>query len=249
MDIKGKVVVGKDGRMGRAFLGRLGVADVVTVGNAALGLLAVVAVKTDPGLAARVVLLAAVADGLDGVLARRFGGTSVGPYLDSLADVASFAVAPAVLVAHFGTTAWPVGSRPLLFGFTLVVTALFVALAVVRLGVYTAEETHVKTTSGVQTTLAATIIAAAVLAGMGGAALFVGLTAVLGPLMVTPIRYPDLHAQDALVMGSVQGLAVVLPGRLGEVFAFALLFLALGYMMLGPWFYWRDIDAAGSGPG
>jgi CDP-diacylglycerol--serine O-phosphatidyltransferase len=39
-------------------------------------------------------------------------------------------------------------------------------------------------------------------------------------------------------MGVVQGLAIVLRGRPGEVFAFALLFLALAYLTLGPRFYW-----------
>ncbi|MFC6737129.1 phosphatidylcholine/phosphatidylserine synthase, partial [Halolamina salina] len=44
-------------------LGRLGPADAVTVGNAALGFLAVVAATVDIGLAARIVLLGAIADG------------------------------------------------------------------------------------------------------------------------------------------------------------------------------------------
>jgi CDP-diacylglycerol--serine O-phosphatidyltransferase len=32
---------------------------------------------------------------------------------------------------------------------------------------------------------------------------------------------------------------VVLTGRPGEVFAFALLFLSLAYLFFGPRFYWR----------
>jgi len=40
------------------------------------------------------------------------------------------------------------------------------------------------------------------------------------------------------VMGIVQVLAIFLRGRPGEVFAFALLFLALAYLFLGPRFYW-----------
>ena len=51
------------------FVGRLGVADAVTATNAALGFLATAAAVVDPGLAARLVLLAAIADGLDGVVA------------------------------------------------------------------------------------------------------------------------------------------------------------------------------------
>lgn len=68
--------------------------------------------------------------------------------------------------------------------------------------------------------------------------LLVGLSAVMAALMLSDVTYPDLHAQDALVMGVVQGLAIVCSGTLGEGFSFGLLFLALGYLFLGPRFYW-----------
>jgi archaetidylserine synthase len=232
-------------RMSRPqFLGRLGVADVVTVGNAALGLAAAVAAGFDTALAARIVLLGAIADGLDGVLARRYGGTDVGPHLDSLADVATFGVAPALLLASVALDAWPVETAPVRAVVAVAVAALYVAFAVVRLGVYTVEDEDTIITHGVQTTLAATIVAAAVLAGLGSATVLVGLGAVLAPAMVTPVAYPDLHAQDALVMGAVQAVAVLTGGRIGEIFAFGLLFLALGYATLGPHFYWRDTESA-----
>ncbi|MFC7098613.1 protein sorting system archaetidylserine synthase [Halobaculum marinum] len=224
------------------FLSRLGLADAVTAGNAALGTLAAALVFVDPGLAARLVLLGAVADGLDGVLARRYGGTAVGPHLDSLADVASFGVAPALLVAATVTDAYPFDAAPIVYTAGLLVPAAYVAFAVIRLAVYTVEDSGAKTTHGVQTTLAATILAASVLAGLGSPAVVLGLAAVSAPLMVTPIRYPDLHPQDALVMGVVQALAILLTGMAGESFAFALLFLALGYLVLGPRFYWRSVD-------
>ena len=219
------------------FLGRLGPADAVTVANAAVGLVAAVVAATDAALAARLILLSAVADGLDGVLARRFGGTAVGPHLDSLADVASFGVAPALLLATAAgdPTATPRAAAP-----ALAVAAVYVAFAVVRLGVYTVEDEATVTTHGVQTTLAATIIAATVLAGVAAPTVLVALGAVLAGGMVTPIAYPDLHAQDALVMGVVQAVALLADGRVGEMFAFALLFLAVGYAVLGPGFYWRD---------
>jgi CDP-diacylglycerol--serine O-phosphatidyltransferase len=225
------------------FVGRLSLADCVTVGNAALGFLAAAAAAVDPGVAARLVLLAGVADGLDGVLARRYGASAAGTYLDSLADVASFGVAPALLVAAVARDAWPVGSDPVLAAAAYGGPALFVAMAVVRLGLYTALDSEADTTEGVQTTLAATILAAATLAGFVGAASLVGLSVVLAVAMVLTVTYPDLHPQDAVVMGLVQVLAVVLQGWFGEAFAFALLFLALAYMTLGPWFYWESEQA------
>ncbi|MFD1684761.1 protein sorting system archaetidylserine synthase [Halobellus litoreus] len=227
------------------FVGRVGLADAVTVSNAALGFLAAVAATVDVELAARLLLLAAIADALDGVVARRRGGTDVGPYLDSLADVASFGVAPALLVSMAVSTSWGLtGWRGLL---ALTGGALFVAAAVTRLGLYTAYDSDAAETEGVQTTLAATIIGATVLAGFTSPIVLVPLVYLLTALMLAPITYPDLHAQDALVMGIVQAAAILLGGRMGERlvgaigegFAFGLLFLSLAYLFLGPRFYWR----------
>jgi CDP-diacylglycerol--serine O-phosphatidyltransferase len=229
------------------FVGRLGLADAVTIANAALGFLAAAMALVDIDLAARLILLGAAADALDGVIARYRGGTPAGEYLDSLADVASFGVAPAVLVVVVVTKEWlPEADLAMLIADPVVliagfiVPAVFVAMAVTRLGMYTAYDVGTRETEGVQTTLAATILAAAVLAGYTGPWVLVTLIGVLAVLMVSTITYPDLHAQDALVMGVVQILAILLSGYYGRVFAFALLFLALAYLVLGPRFYWRD---------
>ena len=227
-------------------VGRVGLADAVTVANAGVGFLAAVAATVDAGLAARLLLLAAIADALDGVVARRRGGTAVGPYLDSLADVGSFGVAPALLVSMAVAEVWglttPRGAVAVVGG------ALFVAAAVTRLGLYTAYDSDVAETEGVQTTLAATILGATVLAGFTAPVVLVPLTFLLAGLMLAPITYPDLHAQDAVVMGVVQAAAVALGGRMGQQlvgsigrgFAFGLLFLSLSYLFFGPRFYWRQ---------
>jgi archaetidylserine synthase len=220
------------------FVGRLGLADAVTVGNAMLGFVAAFVATRDAGLAARILLLAAVADGLDGVVARKRGGTLAGPYLDSLADVASFGVAPALLIASRAAEAWTLADDPVAYVLGLLLPAVYVAMAVTRLGLYTAYDSDASETKGVPTTLAATILSAGVLAGFVGPTLLVALSGVLAALMVTQVTYPDLHPQDAVVMGAVQALAIVLRGRPGEAFAFALLFLALAYLTLGPRFYW-----------
>jgi CDP-diacylglycerol--serine O-phosphatidyltransferase len=227
------------------FVGRLGLADAVTVANAAVGFAAAVAATVDVELAARLLLLASIADALDGVVARRRGGTAVGPYLDSLADVGSFGVTPALVVVLAVADTWglatPRGAVAVAGG------ALFVAAAVTRLGLYTAYDSDAADTEGVQTTLAATIVGATVLAGFTAPVVLVPLTYLLAGLMLAPITYPDLHAQDAAVMGIVQAAAIALGGRMGRQlvgsigrgFAFGLLFLSLSYLFFGPRFYWR----------
>ncbi|ADJ15546.1 protein sorting system archaetidylserine synthase [Halalkalicoccus jeotgali] len=225
------------------FVGRLGVADAVTVGNAALGFLAAALATTDVAAAARLVLLAAVLDGLDGVLARRYGGTPAGPYLDSLADVASFGVAPAMLAVTLAVDGVTEASAVIVFG----IPALFVAMAVVRLGLYTAYDAAHTTTLGAPSTLAATALGAAVLAGIEAPAAVLAITVAFCYLMVSSIEYPDLLARDAVLMGVVHVLAVLIPGFQGGMFPVALVTLSLAYLLLGPWLYWGEAERAGEG--
>lgn len=224
-------------------IGRLGLADLITVANGMLGFVAAVAATVDPSLAARLILLASMGDGLDGVVARKFGATTVGKYLDSLADVAAFGVAPGLLVVGIVRVEWGVGFQTLSprLAVAVALAATFLGAVVIRLGFYTAEQSAEPVTIGVPSTLAATILAAAVLAGAGSASVFVVAAGVFTVLMVTQIRYPDLLARDTLIMGTIQGLAVLVPTVLGRAFPYALLTLGLAYLVLGPWFYWRDV--------
>ena len=230
------------------FVGHLGVADVATVANAALGFVAAAVATVDVHLAARLVLLAAIADGVDGVLARIYGGSEVGPLLDSLADVASFGVAPAVLVFVVASGEWELSlaAPDARLALALVVPALFVGMGVVRLGLYAAYDSDSAATEGVQTTLAATILALLVLAGVPGllgvstATLLLVAAGAAVYLMVAPVGFPDLHTRHQLVFGGLQGLAILLPDALGALFPRTLLLFALAYLLLAPRFYWRE---------
>ena len=221
------------------FVGRLGLADLLTVTNAALGFVAVAAATIDPLLAARIVLLGAIFDALDGIIARWRGGTSIGPHLDSLADVATFGVAPAYLVFVVGRNADVLGTGwvgELAFG---AVPALFVATAVTRLALYTELDVDDDRTEGVQSTLAATLLAAGMLVGLGPAVLLAG-TGLLALGMLAPVSYPDLRVRDALVMGTIQAFTVGFPQVYDRVFPTVLFIWALGYLVLSPWLYRRD---------
>jgi CDP-diacylglycerol--serine O-phosphatidyltransferase len=225
------------------FLGRLGAADAVTVGNAMLGFAATAAVLTDLSLSARLVLLAGIADGLDGFVARHAGSSAVGTYLDSLADVASFGVAPAMLVVAVAHAAYTGTTLPFLAA--VAVAALFVGMAVVRLALYTANDADDRETEGVQSTLAGTLLAALYLAGLPGvdgtrgALVFVALAGAFAYLMVTRVPYPELTDRDALAMGAVQALAAIAPAALSRAFPRLLAAVAVAYLLLAPRFYWR----------
>ncbi len=72
--------------------------DLITVLNVLFGFTAILyLLNDDPGGAVIMILAAALADGVDGAVARRIESGVFGDYLDSFADAISFGVAPAVI--------------------------------------------------------------------------------------------------------------------------------------------------------
>jgi archaetidylserine synthase len=78
--------------------------DLLSILNALLGFTAILLVFGDTSVTEKalknaliLIVLAAVVDGLDGIVARKIECSSLGEYLDSLADMLSFGVAPAIV--------------------------------------------------------------------------------------------------------------------------------------------------------
>jgi len=226
---------------------RLGLADGVTLVNGAVGFLAGVVALVDPHLAARLVLLAAIADAVDGILARTLGNTEVGPLLDSVMDVVSFGATPGLLVVGIGVTTYGelTAMEPHLLAATVGTATFFVLFSVMRTVLYTTYVDPDELRPGIQNTLGATVLAAAYLSDLAPPAVLFAGTIVLSILMVAPLRYPKLRAGDAIALGAVQGLAILLPDVYGSLFPRAILLFALIYMIFAPWFYW---GRRGDGP-
>jgi CDP-diacylglycerol--serine O-phosphatidyltransferase len=221
---------------------RLGYADVMTLLNAALGVVAMTAaVMGETELVARLILLAAVADGLDGIIARKHGGTDVGPYLDSIADIVSFGTAPALLVVAVGQDAWgPLSANTPEYIAVVAVASLFVVFSIVRTALYTVYVEEGQNRPGIQNTLGSSILAAGYLAGVTAIEPILAGTVVLSVLMIAPVPYPKLAARDALILGVVQMGAITVPTAFQRAFPRILAGAALAYLTLAPWFYWED---------
>ncbi|GEM_PF-568071 len=99
----GKVGGGKrHGSWSPASVFRLSKADYVTVVNIGLGVLAMMytfdATPFSLRIGAAVVFVVLILDGVDGLLARKYGASPVGRYLDSLSDEISFVAVPSLFV-------------------------------------------------------------------------------------------------------------------------------------------------------
>lgn len=133
------------------------VPSLFTVANIFCGFLSILhSSRGDYEWAALLILMAIVADILDGRIARLTGATSTfGEIYDSLADVISFGVAPALLSFHWGL--WEVPRIGMAFAF------LYLVAASIRLARFSSREHDDHTFQGLPTPAGAGAIAMLVL--------------------------------------------------------------------------------------
>ena len=186
-----------------------------TVGNVFCGYLSLMAtVRGRYDLAAGLIFLAGFLDSLDGRVARMTGSTSAfGEQLDSLSDVLSFGLAPAFLVYHWGLSAF--GRLGLLASF------LFLVCGACRLARFNVQIHVVDKRWFVGLPIPA---AAGALCGLIWvipeplpdpriATVFVGVTLLLGFLMVSTFRYRsfkdvDLRSRRSMRLVPLLGLVI-----------------------------------------
>jgi CDP-diacylglycerol--serine O-phosphatidyltransferase len=170
--------------------------SMFTVANLFCGYACIVyAMRADYATAAGFIGVATVLDLLDGRIARLAGATSdFGGEFDSLADVVSFGVAPAILVFAWGLD--PLGRLGWAIGFVYVTAA---ALRLARFNVQP-QSSDKRYFLGMPSPAAAGVLAATVFAWPGGLpvpqAPFVALAIVLVPafMMVSLIRFRSFGA-------------------------------------------------------
>ena len=114
---------------------RVGYADGITILNAVAGYLAITFIIDGRFLETALLIMAALClDGLDGFVARRYGSTGGGHYLDSFADTISFCIAPALMLYKIyydpmRGTAWVVPENTL----AVAASTLVAAFGILRL--------------------------------------------------------------------------------------------------------------------
>lgn len=161
--------------------------DIFTLLNLVFGFMAILSAGrasggSFPQYALVFILLAAMADGLDGLVARKVGGSPLGANLDSLADLVSFGLAPpflAISVFHLPPHIWPIAMLFLLCG----------ALRLARFNVVSAKsDQHFE---GLPIPAAGLALSASVL--LGRPTLTILLMLLLALLMTSSIPYPKIR--------------------------------------------------------
>jgi CDP-diacylglycerol--serine O-phosphatidyltransferase len=206
--------------------------SVFTVLNLFLGIIAIILVYTDkPSLAAVMVIIAMLMDGLDGRVARALNAQSeFGKELDSLSDVISFGVAPAFImyvVAFSGLnppTAW-------------ITTALFPICGALRLARFNVVEGIPGYFIGLPIPAAGGILCTLALFHQEiHPYILVACTVLLSYLMVSNIEYPSFKKVNVpkpiiwiapLIVIAATAIAFAYPGPLSKLIFVPLVLYAL----------------------
>ena len=181
--------------------------DVVTLINALLGFSAILmVVRSSMNIlpASILIVLAVMADGLDGEIARRLEYGILGEQLDSLADIVSFGVAPAVIAYAL--------LSPQYHYFICFIAGAFVSFGILRLARFNI--THARggfvglpiTSAGL-----AVVLYILVFDGSPGAFFSYGLLVLmlfLSALMVSQVPYPKI--QNTKIVGTMAILLVLI---------------------------------------
>jgi CDP-diacylglycerol--serine O-phosphatidyltransferase len=210
--------------------------SMLTVSNLLCGYASVVySTRGDFDTAAVLIGIAMVVDMLDGYIARLTHSQSAfGAELDSLADIVSFGVAPAILAFTWGL--WPLGRFGWAAGFVYVTAA---AVRLARFNIQGMAVSDKRYFAGLPSPAAASVTAATVfLYPWGIQDLRVALPAVLmllvpGFLMVSTIRFRSVKSLDVgwrrsplwLLIGAVLIAAIVIHPR------YALVVLSYSYVL------------------
>lgn len=172
-------------------------ADILTFLNIIFGFTAMILICHDQlEIAARLILVAIVADGFDGYLARKTQTESeFGMNFDSLSDCISFGVAPALLMYSYVSEWWVAG-----------ICFLYVGAGVVRLARYNvcAHDMEEGIFIGMPIPLGALLIVLAIFGALPGI-LVVGAGIVVSYLMVCSVNFAKIRTSSF----PIQNLAVL----------------------------------------
>jgi len=189
--------------------------DLLSILNVLLGFTAILFVLggtsvTEKALkdALILILLAVVADGLDGIVARNVESSPLGKYLDSLADMISFGVAPAIVIYVLSKNYFAVPA--MYINVVLAFCGAYVISGMLRLARFDAKPFFQKDFEGFPITGSATFLASFMLLlielqfpSYSSASILIALMGMLCILMTSRIRYRNIRDRRIVIPAGI----------------------------------------------
>jgi archaetidylserine synthase len=209
----------------------LSFADLITLLNVVLGFLSILMVFSNQiQLAVSFIFLGLLADGLDGIVARRLGNSRIGDYLEPIADMVSLSVAPLLLFYRISSDT-VVSSLPLhlFLGGVLVFSLL---CSIIRLSSFSLLKEH-QWFIGLPTSVSALFL---VLLTFLRLELWSVLPCIilLSLAMISSLRFPKLGWKVDLVTALLIIATIVLYNRYQNIAPLLLLVALASYIFFGP---------------
>jgi CDP-diacylglycerol--serine O-phosphatidyltransferase len=207
-------------------------ADIASVANGLCGFFSIIAIlQNNIVLSAQLLFLAVIFDAMDGTLARLFNNDNMehvvfGETIDSLSDIVSFGVAPAVILY-------------MLTGqlYMLIASALVIICGILRLSRYNTitAYTDAPTTTfiGLPIPVTAFMLGAFMLSYYNPILLFIVMV-LISILMVTDIEYPKIKEIPLIVIVAILMIMAAVPfinNMLYRIPAYLILILGILYII------------------
>jgi len=202
----------------------------VTIMNLILGFYAIILIIQEQFVvAAFLIFIGMILDGIDGRLARKLAGDNpMGKELDSLADLISFGVTPALLMYQMHLTEFGVWG--------VIVAAAFPVCGAIRLARFNAFDSEAPSDyfTGLPITAGGGILISFVLAGASISALaYIPIVLLVAFLMISTIKYPNFKRitsfQKIFLVGFIGACLVLAINNPSAM----LMNMLVGYMCLG----------------
>jgi len=215
----------------------LSVADGITLINAIFGFFAIVMVFLgEIRFAFSFILLALLADGLDGIVARKISKGDLGEYFEAMADMTSLGIAPAVFVysIYHDMVSW----CPFYHSYLVIALIVFLSLSIIRLASF-----HVMKDEKffVGLPASASTIILLILAYFKVEFLYILLVIIIVSFaMVSNVRFPKLGYKIDAVATVLIILTLIMGKSYYGVAPMLLLIAIVVYALGGPVYLWKS---------
>ncbi|WP_303235615.1 CDP-diacylglycerol--serine O-phosphatidyltransferase [Methanosphaera cuniculi] len=204
------------------------IADIASIANAICGLLAIFLILNGNNIAsAQLLLLAVVFDCIDGTLARKFNTHSIGSFgetIDSLADMISFGVAPAIILYMISNSYW-----------IIIPSIIIVVCGLLRLTRYNTiieyQDEPTKTFLGLPIPVTSTLLAALILAGITNIYILIILLMIVSILMVSEVKYPKVKNKKIIAIAAIVIILCIIPHINGILYLVPSYLLIIGVLI------------------
>lgn len=215
----------------------IAISDIVSLLNMSSGFLAIISsINHDFGLAAILMIIAIIFDSIDGWVARKTNRQDTlgfGKNIDSLSDIVSFGVAPAIFI-YSG-----INTTPGILQITvMLVSLLIVVCGVLRLTRYNVIAGKIDTTDfiGIPIPTISFILATLYLSGLFNIYTALILSVLVSLLMVSNVRYPKFDNIPIIGVSLVLFILLLLPINLSiynvNIAGLLLLIFCLYYLII-----------------